>query len=221
MQREYLVMKTNTLTPDLLHRINAYWRAANRALGPPLNEGEHYTLAIDSGMLDMSGRPLRTSFRKTFHVLGPAGDAIAVEQWKIRLPRPAPRESLDLKFPRPMDSVSLWHTVSVASEDGQPIEGRISMDQSERRWSFTPSALWRSGSYCFCIESSLEDVCSCPASGDAKRPDGRGPFLSPNLCVGRFCKRTPPLPEYTGERTCSTVHSEERASKSVPIVWAR
>jgi hypothetical protein len=142
----------------------------NRALGPPLKAGQQYTLAIDSGMLDMSGRPLRTSFRKTFHVLGAVREAISVDQWRIRLPRPDSCESLDLGFPRPMDWALLWHTVSVASEDGQPIEGHISIDQSERLWSFTPKSFWSSGSYCFCVESSLEDVCGNSLLGPFDRP---------------------------------------------------
>jgi|HubBroStandDraft_1064217.scaffolds.fasta_scaffold00751_17 hypothetical protein len=150
----------------------------NRALGPPLEEGRQYTLAIDSGMLDMSGRPLRTSFRKTFHVLAAVREGIAVEQWSIRLPRPKSRESLDLGFPRPMDWALLWHTVSVASEGGQPIEGHISIDQCERRWSFTPKSFWSPGSYCFCVESSLEDVCGNSLLGPFDRPlrstGGRG-----------------------------------------------
>jgi len=118
----------------------------------------------------MSGRPLRTSFRKTFHVVGAIREAIAVEQWKIRLPKPKSRESLELTFPRPLDWALLWHTLSVASEDGRPIEGHIAIDQSERRWSFTPKSFWSSGSYCFCIESSLEDVCGSSLLGPFDRP---------------------------------------------------
>jgi hypothetical protein len=36
----------------------------NRELGPPLKAGQEYTFVIGSGILDLSGRPLRDSFYK-------------------------------------------------------------------------------------------------------------------------------------------------------------
>ena len=38
-------------------------------------------------------------------------------------------------------------------------DGRIAIDQGERRWSFTPTSPWAAGSYPVWIASSLEDVC--------------------------------------------------------------
>jgi hypothetical protein len=39
------------------------------------------------------------------------------------------------------------------------MDGRIGIDQGERRWSFTPTSPWTAGSYSVCIASSLENVC--------------------------------------------------------------
>ena len=55
----------------------------NRELGPPLKEGHEYTLAVGSGMVDLSGRPLRESFYKAFRVTEAVRERIAVEQWRI------------------------------------------------------------------------------------------------------------------------------------------
>ena len=67
----------------------------NRELGPPLKVGHEHKLAIGSGLIDFSGRPLREGFYKPFRVSAAVRDRIAVEQWKIVPPA--------LMFPRPLD----------------------------------------------------------------------------------------------------------------------
>lgn len=131
----------------------------NRKLGPPLKAGQEYTLAIGSGMVDFSGRPLRESLYKSFRVTEAVREPIAVECWKILPPATKSHQPLALMFPRPLDWALLWHTITIASDVGQPIDGRIAIDQDERRWSFTPTLLWTAGSYCVRIASGLEDVC--------------------------------------------------------------
>ena len=131
----------------------------NRELGPPLKAGQKYTLAIGSGMVDLSGRPLRESFYKTFRVTEPVRQPVAVEQWKILPPAANSREPLAIMFPNALDWALLWHTITVASEAGQPIDGGIAIDQDERRWRFTPTTRWAAGGYSVRVASSLEDVC--------------------------------------------------------------
>jgi hypothetical protein len=131
----------------------------NRDLGPPLKEGHEYTLAVGSGMVDMSGRPIREGFYKRFHVTEPVRERIVVEQWKIVPPGTKGCEPLVLMFPKPLDWALLHRTITIASEAGQQIEGRVAIDQDETRWSFTPISPWAAGSYCVRIASSLEDVC--------------------------------------------------------------
>ena len=131
----------------------------NRELGPPLKAGHQYTLAIGSGMLDFSGRPLRKSIYKRFHVTDANREPIAVEQWRILPPATNSHDPLALMFPKPLDWALLWHTIDVVSERGQSIEGRIAIDQGERRWTFNPASPWIAGSYSVRIASGLEDVC--------------------------------------------------------------
>ena len=131
----------------------------NRELGPPLKAGQEYTLSIGAGMVDLSGRPLRESFHKRFRVTEAVREPIAVEKWKILPPATNTQQPLVLKLPNPLDWALLSHTITVAEEGGRPRNGRIAIDQGEKRWSFTPTSPWAAGSYHVCIASGIEDVC--------------------------------------------------------------
>jgi hypothetical protein len=142
----------------------------NRELGPPLKAGQKYTLAIAPGMIDFFGRSIGEGFYKSFHVTEAIRQPIAVEQWTILPPEKKGHQSLVLLFPKPLDWALLWHAISIASEGGQPIDGRIDIDQGEKRWSFTPTSPWTKGSYQVRIASSLEDVCGNNLLGAFDRP---------------------------------------------------
>ena len=131
----------------------------NRALGPPLKRGGRYTLAVAAGMIDVHGRRLREPFNKSFIVSGPVREAIAVEEWKIRSPTMDGCEPLELAFPRPLDWAQLWRGISVVSESGQAISGRIDIDAGETRWRFTPDTPWQLGAHRVRVVPSLEDIC--------------------------------------------------------------
>jgi hypothetical protein len=146
------------------------WVGPNRALGPPLKAGQEYTLAVGSGMLDLLGRPLREPFYKSFLVTEAVREPIVVEQWKILPPATKSRQPLELMFPKPLDWALLGQSITIASEDGQPIDGRIGNDQGERRWSFTPQSRWTPGPYCIRVAPDLEDVCGNSLLGAFDRP---------------------------------------------------
>ena len=131
----------------------------NRELGPPLQAGLDYTLVVGSGMVDACARPLGKRFCKTFHVAEPVRGPIPVDRWALLPPPAGSSQALALMFPQPLDWAMLWHSIAVTSEEDQPIQGRISVDQSETRWSLTPSSPWDAGSYNVRIASDLEDVC--------------------------------------------------------------
>lgn len=142
----------------------------NRELGPPLKAGEMYTLGIGAGMLDLSGRRLSEAVYKSFRVTEAVREHIAVEQWKILPPVTKSRQPLVLMFPRPLDWAVLAHTITIASAEKQSIDGRIVIDQRERRWSFTPTSPWSAGSYHVCVASRLEDVCGNSVVAAFDRP---------------------------------------------------
>jgi len=142
----------------------------NRELGPPLKAGREYTLAIGSGLVDFSGRPLRAGFQKSLRVTEAVREPIAVEQWKILPPATKSRRPIVLMFPKPLDWAVLWHSITILSSSDQPIEGRIAIDQEEKRWSFTPTSPWAAGSYSVSIAPTLEDVCGNSLLGAFDRP---------------------------------------------------
>jgi hypothetical protein len=150
----------------------------NRELGPPFKIGQKYTLAIGAGMVDLSGRRLHETFYKHFHVTEAVRERIAVEDWKIAPPVTKGRQPLVLMFPRPLDWALLSHTITITSTGDQSIDGRIAIDQDERRWSFTPTAAWAAGSYHVRAASSLEDVCGNSIIAAFDRPLRSGRALS-------------------------------------------
>jgi hypothetical protein len=88
------------------------------------------------------------------------------------------REPLALMFPRSLDWALLSHTISVTLTSGQSIEGRVAVDQDERRWSFTPTLPWTPGSYQIRVAPNLEDVCGNTITAPFDRPLRSGSDLA-------------------------------------------
>jgi hypothetical protein len=157
---------TILLDPGRLKR----WVGPNRQLGPPLKAGEEYALVIGAGMLDGSGCRIDEGFCKPFHVTRALRHPLAAEAWSVLRPAVKSREALELLFPAPLDWAQLWHAITVTSEDGEPVEGRIAIDYGERRWTFTPMTPWSAGSYHVRVATDLEDVCGNNLLGAFDRP---------------------------------------------------
>ncbi len=131
----------------------------NRELGSPLKVGQEYTLVVGTGVTDLFGRQLGKSVYKRFKVTEAVRKPVLVERWKIEPPVFGSRMQLVITFPTSLDWAMLFNTISIASKAGKTIDGRIVIDQSEKRWRFTPSAPWAAGSYYVRVDSALEDPC--------------------------------------------------------------
>jgi hypothetical protein len=165
---------TILLDPGRLKR----WVGPNRELGPPLKAGQRYTLAIGSGMVDLSGRSLGQSFYKKFLVTEPVRQPIEVAHWKIQPPSTGSRKPLTIIFPKPLDWALLWQAITIVPQGGQPIPGRIGIDHREKRWTFTPTLPWIAGSYSIRVASGLEDVCGNGLTAAFDRPLRSGSDLA-------------------------------------------
>ncbi len=88
------------------------------------------------------------------------------------------REPLRLMFPRPLDWALVSRTIVIVSADERLIEGRIGVDQCERRWSLTPTSPWAAGYYQVRVASGLEDVCGNSVIAAFDRPLREGDDLS-------------------------------------------
>lgn len=148
----------------------------NRELGPPLKAGDEYTLVVGPGMIDCNDNRLPQAVYKRFRVTDAVREPIAVEEWQIVLPETHSRQSLVLHFPRPLDWSLLSDTITIVSVHGQ-LDGRVAIDQCERRWHFTPTSPWVAGSYQVCVSSSLEDVCGNTVTAAFERPFRSGSDL--------------------------------------------
>jgi hypothetical protein len=130
---------------------------SNLNLGPSLEAGKRYTLAIDREWRDARGVPLVEGFRKAFRG-GPA-DRIAPDpqHWRVTAPRAGTSAPVILDFPEPMDYVGLQKTITVSDGRNQ-ISGTIAIERQETRWTFTPREPWKAGNYRLMVSNALEDL---------------------------------------------------------------
>jgi hypothetical protein len=62
-----------------------------------------------------------------------------------------------ITFPEPLDHGLLMRALGV-TRDGKEVDGAITVDQSETRWTFTPTASWKTGTYQLLALDILEDL---------------------------------------------------------------
>jgi hypothetical protein len=134
--------------------------------GRALAMGREYTLAIDRGWRDASGRPLAEPFSRRFSV-GPAIEAaLDPHEWRIAAPPAGTRDPLVVAFPKPLDYALLQRALVVATDRGERVDGTIGVEAAETRWTFTPGAPWTGGAYRLVALAVLED----PAGNRVGRP---------------------------------------------------
>jgi hypothetical protein len=127
-------------------------------IGPVLESGKSYTLAIDSGWKDGGGVPLKQSFEKAFKA-GPADrQPVDPASWKTQSPAPDTLSPLTVNFPEPMDSAVTPRSIAVTGNDGVFMEGKSALEDQERRWIFVPQTPWRRGRYKLRIQTTIEDL---------------------------------------------------------------
>ena len=126
-------------------------------VGPALEDGKSYTLAIGREWRDGAGNPLKEKFEKSFSV-GPADrEPPDPARWKIQAPRAGTREPLSLTFAEEMDSALAMRLIRVTSEWAL-VEGKAELEEQERRWTFTPDSEWRPGPHKVVIQTAIEDL---------------------------------------------------------------
>jgi hypothetical protein len=127
-------------------------------IGPALEAGRSYTLAIEREWRDGAGNQLKESFQKVFKVAPPDREPPDPALWKIEAPQAGSRDRLAVIFPEPMDHALAQRLIRVAGEPGGILEGKVSLEDQERRWTFTPDNVWRRGRYQLIIQTTLEDL---------------------------------------------------------------
>ncbi len=128
-------------------------------LGLPLRSGHAYTLVIDTSLHDARGLPLAREFTKRFRV-GPVDRTLPrTSTWRLVSPAVGTTEPVAIEFPEPLDHALLGRMLTVRVDgDEKPLAGRVSLEDHDRRWRFTPERAWTSSAYSVEIDTELEDL---------------------------------------------------------------
>jgi hypothetical protein len=135
---------------------------------------------IEGEWRDGAGIPLKESYQKDFKVAPPDRDPPDPARWKVEAPQAGWRDPLAAVFPEPMDHALAQRLIRVAGEREGMVEGKVSLEDQERRRIFTPDTVWRRGRCQIIIHTTLEDL----AGNNIGKPfevdlfEGVGPRLS-------------------------------------------
>jgi len=127
-------------------------------IGPALEEGRRFTLAIDTTCLDATGKPLAQKYAHSFRVGPPDRTPIAPEKWKLAAPASGSTDPLVITFPESMDQALALRLIHVIGDGGSSFEGSAALSDAERRWTFTPTHSWKAGTYYVVAPAVLEDL---------------------------------------------------------------
>lgn len=127
-------------------------------VGPALEEGKSYTLAIDRAWKDAAGNPMKHEYRKRLVVGPPDETQPRPEAWKVHSPSSGNLEPLVVEFPEALDHAMLLRVITILDPNGKAVRGQIAIESEETRWIFTPARPWEAGTFQLSIESTLEDL---------------------------------------------------------------
>ena len=129
----------------------------HEALGLPLRTGHSYSFVVDSGWPDATGRPLAQGYVKRFHV-GPMDRSLPqTALWRIAAPTSGTRAPLIINFPDPLDR-ALATRMLIVKRGAARVDGVVSVEANETRWTFTPAEPWRDEDYLIEVDAELEDL---------------------------------------------------------------
>jgi hypothetical protein len=129
---------------------------SNQTIGPPITEGRHYKLVIDSAWPDARGVRMAQGFTKSF-TGGPAERKPPdPAQWRVMAPARG-TDALAVDFPAPMNYALLLRMIQVARGPAT-VRGRIALDRHESEWRFTPDSPWQAGEYQLVVDTGIEDL---------------------------------------------------------------
>jgi hypothetical protein len=127
-------------------------------IGPALEQGKRYTLLIDHQWKDGTGIPLKQTFQKTFQVGAPDRDPVDPSKWKIQPPGMGTRAPLTVSFEKPLDHALAQRVIRVVAASNELLDGKIALEDRERRWTFVPTQTWRRGAHALLVQKTIEDL---------------------------------------------------------------
>lgn len=129
----------------------------NLSEGPVLTAGERYEIVVHSSWEDGRGRPLDSTVRREFEVVGPDRESPDPDTWTVDFPQ-TPIDPLVIVSASPLDRVSFEHRIAVLDRHGERVAGLVSIEGLETRWIFHPRVPWLPGQdYEVRVSKALED----------------------------------------------------------------
>lgn len=132
--------------------------ATNLELGPALEEGREYTLAVEPGWTSADGMSVLPRFSSTFSVSEALRIRPDTSLWHSTTPCLGTLDPLVVSFDRPFDRHLLERDIRVVGDNGSPLGGTILAGDEERSWSFTPHQPWPTEDLRLVANPELEDV---------------------------------------------------------------
>lgn len=129
----------------------------SESLGPVLREKEAYTLQIQAGLPDQSGRPLAKAFTHPFRTAGFDREQPHLDRWQIVPPHAGKQGELHVIFDDALDHALASRVIQVLDGQGNPVPGETRVDDEARQWNFMPASPWKPGSYKLEAAGELED----------------------------------------------------------------
>jgi hypothetical protein len=130
----------------------------NMEEGEPILEGRSYRMVVDQEWPDAQGLALIEGGEKRF-VAGPSDhETPKPEEWRLLLPDAGSRDPLIVEFGEPLDRRLAERLISAMTTQRRVVNGRVTVDRHETRWSLTPSEPWKAGAYMLQVEGVLEDL---------------------------------------------------------------
>lgn len=130
----------------------------NKELGNPLHNQQAYELVISGKWKDRRGLSLQKNISKKF-VVGPRVDAqLSINQWRIAAPNAGTTTPLIVHLGYPVDHYLLQESLSVLTNSGKSVQGKVALGNKDKTWMFTPDAAWSLGAYKLRVASRLEDL---------------------------------------------------------------
>lgn len=130
----------------------------NRKMGNPLQNGQHYTLAVSDMWKNTEGLRLQQTYNRSFYVGPRDSSSPQPKLWKMELPVSGTLDPLKIIPGEPLDYFLLQETISVFDNNNEPVDGLIRVGDKETSFLFSPRKPWRPGRYHFRVASQLEDL---------------------------------------------------------------
>ena len=159
----------------------------NKEVGPPLQAGRSYELAVDGGWPDANGLPLAAGASKKFSVAAADREPPQASTWKITAPKAGTRDALLIEFPEPMDRALLEQLIAVRGPGDVSVPGVLAIEAAEKLWRFVPDRNWTEADYEIVYDTALEDL----AGNRMDRPFDVDLFERVDREVKREWKRIP------------------------------